>query len=631
MVFGDVVLEPVEAKASREVLTSYEFTESHPEDLGSALIRLEGVWRLRKGGIANDVVIRGFQGNDLSVVVDSSRLFGACPNRMDPPVFHVDLSEVREIRVVKGPFDVKNYGSIGGTVELITERPRKGFRIKLSTIGGSFEHLNPNLKLSYRNGRGYLLLGYSYRFSKPYRTGEGKRFTEYTNYKEAFRDTTAFSLNTGWVKVGLNLSETTSMEVSYTFQRIRDVLYPYLLMDSPEDNADRINLRLRSKELTVQFYFSRVYHRMDNTKRTAPMFMETVARTRTVGFKVLYTLGNITFGLEGFRWDWSSDTTLGTKIQHTLPDTYLSNAGIFLEASRKVSDRVSFKGGLRLDRTETKADPGKANTDLYYTYHNTRDTSAVDTYPSGNLQVVIKPAEGIDLFLGAGYGVRSPDPQERYFALDRPAGPDWVGNPKLKPSKNTELDVGLELRRGVFSLKGSLFASYVKDFITLVSLGTEAKSYANVDARFFGGELSGNIALTDTLFLSGGLSYVMATKETDPSRNIRDKDVAEIPPLKGRASIRYDTGERFLELEVLVAGTQDRVDSDLSETKTPGWAILNLKGGFDMGSFRLTAGVDNLLNKFYYEHLSYLRDPFSAGIKVPEPGRRFFLNLSYTF
>ena len=77
--------------------------------------------------------------------------------------------------------------------------------------------------------------------------------------------------------------------------------------------------------------------------------------------------------------------------------------------------------------------------------------------------------------------------------------------------------------------------------------------------------------------------------------------------------------------------TQDRVDSDLGETKTSGWAVVNLKAGGELGGLRVVAGVDNLLDKFYYEHLSYLRDPFSTGSKVPEPGRSFYLNVSYLF
>jgi iron complex outermembrane receptor protein len=39
----------------------------------------------------------------------------------------------------------------------------------------------------------------------------------------------------------------------------------------------------------------------------------------------------------------------------------------------------------------------------------------------------------------------------------------------------------------------------------------------------------------------------------------------------------------------------------------------------------------HLLDHAYYEHLSYYRDPFSSGVKVPEPGRNFFVQVKYAF
>ena len=641
----ELVLEKVEVRTKREVLTQQEVRESFAKDPGEALEEMEGVWKIRKGGIANDIVIRGFQRSNLNLLFDGARLYGACPNRMDPPAFHIDFAEVESIEVVKGAFDVRNYGTLGGYVNIKTIKPKKGLRGKLHVGVGSFSYLNPSLNLSYGTDSYYGLIGYSYRYSKPYKTGEGKRFTEYPTgmnaYKDSEKDSTAFRINTAWTKLGFMPAKDTELEISYTMQRAKDVLYPYLMMDSPEDNADRVSLTLKKDTLKVITHYSYVYHRMDNSKRVNPTFMETIAKTKTYGAKVEYDLGKLTLGVEAFRWNWTAKTKMGSMpAQNTIPDVDMTDLGVFGEYRDKLSDRIRVVGGLRLDTTETKADESKANTTLYYAYHNTRDTSERDTYPSGNVQLFYKASKSTELFAGIGYSVRVPDAQERYFALDRMMSqPDWVGNPKLKPPKNTELDVGVEFKTGRLSLKTTIFYSYVKDFITiydqrevnnLVS-GDRARSYANVDATLYGGEARADLALSDTFFLSGDLSYVRGKKDTDPSRNITDEDVAEIPPLKGRLALRYDTGVYFAQVETLMQATQDRVDSDLGETKTSGWAVVNLKAGGELGGLRVVAGVDNLLDKFYYEHLSYLRDPFSTGSKVPEPGRSFYLNVSYLF
>jgi len=641
----EFLLEEVEVRTKREVLTQQEVRESFAKDPAEALSQMEGVWKLRKGGIANDIVIRGFQRSNINLFFDGARLYGACPNRMDPPSFHIDFAEVESVEVVKGAFDVRNYGTLGGYVNVKTTKPRKGFHGKLNLGVGSFSYLNPSLNLSYGTDLYYGLVGYSYRYSKPYKTGEGKRFTEYPTgmnaYKESEKDSTAFRINTAWTKLGLTPAKDTELELSYTAQRAKDVLYPYLIMDSPEDNADRVSLSLRREKLRLIAHYSYVYHRMDNTKRVNTTFMETIAKTKTYGAKLEYDLGKLTLGMEAFRWNWRAKTRMGSMpAQNTIPDVDFTDLGLFGEYRSKLGKRLRLVGGLRVDSAETKADSGKANTDLYYAYHDTRDTSERDTYPSGNVQLFYRASGNAELFAGLGYSVRVPDAQERYFALDRMMSqPDWVGNPKLKPVKNTELDVGIDLKTSRLNLKATLFYSYVKDFITVyeqreinnVVSGDRARSYANVDATLYGAEARADLALSDTFFLSAGASYVRGKKDTDPTRNINDEDIAEMPPLKGRIALRYDTGSYFAQLETLMQATQNRVDSDLGETKTSGWAIVNLKAGGEIGRFRLVAGVDNLLDKFYYEHLSYLRDPFSTGTKVPEPGRSLYLNASYVF
>jgi iron complex outermembrane receptor protein len=141
------------------------------------------------------------------------------------------------------------------------------------------------------------------------------------------------------------------------------------------------------------------------------------------------------------------------------------------------------------------------------------------------------------------------------------------------------------------------------------------------------------LSLTQELFLFGGMSYVQARKETKPEKNITSSNVAEIPPLKTRLALRYDKGIYFGEVETILSATQNRVDRDLREEKTSGYGVVNVKVGGNFKGFTITAGIDNVLDKKYFEHLSYLRNPFAMlpSVKVPEPGRTFYINASYTF
>jgi iron complex outermembrane receptor protein len=53
--------------------------------------------------------------------------------------------------------------------------------------------------------------------------------------------------------------------------------------------------------------------------------------------------------------------------------------------------------------------------------------------------------------------------------------------------------------------------------------------------------------------------------------------------------------------------------------------------GANYKRFALRVGLDNIFDRSYYEHLSYLRDPFRSGVRVREPGRNLHFNLSLNY
>lgn len=643
----EILLEEVELKAKRETfkdsLEVEEVKESSAKDVGEALTKLEGIWKIRKGGIANDIVLRGFSRDNVNVLIDDDRVYAACPNRMDPPAFHVDFSQVEKIEIIKGPFDVRHQGSMGGLVNIITKKPEKGFHLKLNASAGSFNFINLSPVVSYADDKFNILVGHSYKYSKPYKDGDGKKITEYANYKPQFIDSKAFEINTYWTKLGFKPIENHNVEFSYTKQDARHVLYPYLMMDAIYDKTDRLNMNYQIdrisdtlKSLKFHFYYTKVDHLMDSRFRTG-MYMRTDAESKAYGGRLEANFGDLTLGFEAYKRNWDTVTFLQALgiSQFSIPNVDTDSFGLYGEYKNNLSDRLRLVTGLRLDATKTKADSSKANTNLYYAYKNTRSTSKTDTYPSGNVQLFYELQKGTELFVGLGHSVRVPDPQERYFALKR-SGSDWVGNPELKPSRNTELDLGIKHSTDKAHIKATAFYSYVQDYITVHDqyspiLNKNARSYENVNAQFFGGEADLRLSLTQELFLFGGMSYVQARKETKPEKNIRSSRVAEIPPLKTRIALRYDKGTYFGEVETILSATQYRVDTDLNEQRTSGYGVVNIKVGGNFKGFTINAGIDNVFDKKYYEYLSYLRDPFATGVKVPEPGRTFYINASYTF
>ncbi|WP_333784086.1 TonB-dependent receptor [Thermocrinis sp.] len=677
----ELLLKEIEVKGKKESfedsLEVREVRESSAKDVGEALTKISGLSKFRRGAIANDVLIRAFQKDNINVLIDDAEVHGACPNRMDPPAFHVDFSEVEKIEIIKGPFDVRHQGSMGGLVNIITKKPDKGFKLNLNASVGSFNFINLSPVISYADNRFYGLAGYSYKYSKPYEDGDGKKITQVhpstspNRYKPEFINSKAFEINTYWAKFGLKPLENHELELAYTRQSAKHVLYPALMMDADYDDTDRFSFSYKVgkvsdliKSLNFHVYYTKVEHWMDDRFRASsargyskpdPWGMATYAETKTLGGRIEGEIGNFLVGFEAYKrnWDatnymWPTMMASAPNRQFIIPDVDITNLGVFGEYKTKLSDKLRLSAGLRLDTTKSEANSSKANTNLYFAYKNTRSTSKTDTYPSGNVQIFYSFTPELELFGGLGYGVRVPDQQERYFALNRAAMCNatmpfcaWVGNPELKPSKNTELDLGLKYSSQRLLVKGTAFYSLVKDYITIhrqrrqngsdVVPGDSAMSYANVDAVFYGFEADIRANLFGNLFLFGGVSYVEGRKDRDSRLNINDKDVAEVPPLKTRLGLRYDTGLWFMEGEVVATATQNKVDSDLKEQKTSGYGVLNLKAGVNWKGLSLMAGVDNVLDKKYYEHTSFIRHPFMTGVKVPEPGRTFFLNASYRF
>ena len=650
IVLEEIIVRGERVVSQEECLDIKEVRETPARDVGEALKVIEGISSVRKGAIANDIVLRGFQRDNINVFIDGMRIYGACPNRMDPNSFHIDFAEIEEISVIKGPFDVKNPGSLGGMVEIKTMEPEKGWGGTVNTFVGSYENINTSINASYGGDRADVLFGYAYRYSLPYKDGDDDRITEQyptssmNRYKEKEEDDKAYSIDTYWGKFGFNPFENHRMGVDFTRQEADDIIYPYLLMDAVYDDTDRVNVTYevsdlpnRIENLKAQFYWNQVKHDMTDWRREsssgfdAGYMMKTYAEAKTFGGKVESDItlnrGELIVGLDYSIRNWDAKNRLPIGTQKMMPDVDSMNIGTYLEYGRSLGEDFQLTSGTRFDHTKTEAHDDRSA--LYSLYHDTRDREETDSYGGGNVQILFTPVKKIELFGGFGFVTRPPGPDERYIALDRPeTKPDWVGNPELEPVENREFDFGIKYFGGTFFGKTTLFYSDIQDFITVYEIdepGEGARSFRNIDATLYGYEISLNLFLPFDLHLQGGLSYTRARNETF------DKPLPEIPPLQGRIAARHEIETYFTEIEGLFADDQPRVDSDLNEEKTPGWGIMNIKAGMRYKKFDVFAGVHNVFDRQYFEHLSYQRDPFRTGVKVPEIGRNFYMNLAYTW
>jgi iron complex outermembrane receptor protein len=640
--------------APRGALQAAEARESAARDVGEALTRINGIWKVRKGGIANDVVMRGFPSQDINVLIDGQRIYGACPNHMDPAAFHVDFAEVDRVETALGPFDIRNQGSLGGVLNVITRNSAQGLHGTAVVTSGAYGFYNPSATASYAEGRFSALAGFSYRRSKPFIDPSGKAFTEYANYRPGMNESEAFRAGTGWGKLSFSPRGNHLLQLAYTRQEADHVLYPYLMMDAVYDDTDRVNVGYQIaprsgswKSIRLQTYFTRVRHWMTDVFRVSSLnlardySMGTFAATSALGAKIEAETTRISFGFEAYSRGWRATTEMAGmqyKTQYSIPDVETSSLGAYADYRLPLTSRLNLSAGLRLDYIRTAADVSQANTDLYYAYNATRSTDREDAFPSGHVLLVYALPSGLEFRLGAGHTVRAPDARERYFALKR-SGSDWVGNPDLDPSRNTGLDGAVSYRMGALLLSANAYYNDVRNYVAVRNrvkvnpvagvMNAKARSYANIDARIYGTELQGSLTISRAWSFSSGFSFVRGTQPIDPANGVLSKNLAEIPPFSSRSVLRFDNGSVWGELEGLVAGAQNRVDASLLEQPTSGYELANVRIGVNVKSVRIWVAVNNAFDRRFVEHLSFQRDPFRSGVRVYEPGRNFFLNFDF--
>lgn len=644
----------VSSSSSRDALEAAEIRESTARDLGEALSAKPDVWQIRKGGIANDVVIRGYQQDDITVLIDGARVEGACPNRMDPPTFHVDLSEVDRAEVMTATGRMAAQGGLGGLVSVVTKKPETGLHTGASLMAGSWSAINPATTVSYGADNFAVLGGLSFRSSDPYEDGSGNSLIEMANYTAEAEGEKAYGVGTGWARLYFMPGDRHELQLSYARQNADDVLYPGLMMDAAYDDTNRLVLGwlytpavrgLRSLRATV--YGSSVDHWMVDTLRAtsagAPRgwSMGTKATTEVVGGTVEARLGEFILGIEGYSRGWNAWTEMAGMNymrQFSIPDVTMDVYGASARWNHGFSDSTRLEIAGRIDEYTSTADPDLANTNLYFAYHDVADTAQSGTMPSLSVGLSLTPNPGLTISASLSRAVRFPDPRELFFGLKK-MGADWVGNPTLEPPKANSASIDVTWSTGGAMLRATAWADWIDDHIIVYSqdrlntapgvMNTRAMSYANIQAEIVGASAEFSAAVSSRLFFSGSLSYVRGTQDPIAELGITSTNLAEIPPMDARLAARWQNTKYFFEAEGLAAGPQDHVDEDLNEVDTPSWAILNLKAGVRWRDWRLQLVVGNVFGRTYRLHNSYLRNPYRSGFEVFEPGRNAALTLGW--
>jgi iron complex outermembrane recepter protein len=685
----DLGVVDVIEKAHTEVLNDVSGDEVKSADLAETLHReVPSINIVRRSGIANDIVLRGQKRDNIAVTIDDAKVFGACPNRMDPPSSHALASNVEEVTVSEGPFDVATFGTLSGSVKVETKKPKKGFQGDIYYNLGSFNYNKFGTSVSGGSDTFKYLFSASTESSDQYKDGEGNTLSEQIDNATAgtssasaqlqsgYKDMKAFNKDTFMSKFFLNIAENHDAELSYTLNRSDDVMYANSKMDALYDDSDIINFRYTakdlgswSKKLQLKAYNSKVAHpmgteyRLSSDSNTSDGVDDSDNRvisdltTNATGVKLINDteIGKaiLTTGLDSSVRNWNGTYTgYGTKAGITgrisINDVDTTNGAFFAKYMREM-DKLKLTVGTRInDTTISTAD----------TAYSDRQFNSVDA----NARLSYKMSKKSSYFVGLGQASRVPDARELYFTSSMNV---MSGTPTLDQTTNREVDLGYirNFDNGSFKLK--VFYSMLEDYIyfnagntmTMNVSGTPKDlayhSFENIDASIYGIELKATYDFNDANFLKLGMAYQRGEKnEAMTATNIdktnagavtvtqqTDLDLADITPFKTTISYNYEPSDDTLyKAEVVTAATWGRYDSDNGEQRLAAYGVLNLKTKqrFDK-KYEMVLGVDNVLDHNYavsntYADLTLLSDGTTSDVMLlNEPGRYYYVNLKYKF
>jgi len=335
------------------------------------------------------------------------------------------------------------------------------------------------------------------------------------------------------------------------------------------------------------------------------------------------------------------------RYEEPIPDSRFGSAGMFAQQEFSLAqDRLELTLGARIDRiavaNDQALDPLAISINGVYKdpVPSQRITFAADTIGawswSANAGALYHVRKNLDITANVGRSFRSPSLEERFKYIDL-GSKVRLGDPNLKPEKGVFGDIGLRIWQDRLQVQANAFVNYLNDmivetpgiFIYTLNTGTgagltdtlPALINANVDrALLTGFETSVHVQAFKNAVVYAKASYIRG-------RNLKENtDLPLIPPFSVGAGFRYYI-QHVCTVEWTTNWVADQNKIAVGETATDSYFLSNLSlytasktlGGT---SFQLFAGVDNLFDQSYRNHLATNR-----GLILTEPGRNVFVKL----
>ncbi|MBM3110681.1 TonB-dependent copper receptor [Pseudomonas arcuscaelestis] len=605
---------------------------------------IPGFSAIRAGGTNGDPVLRGMFGSRLNILTNGGVMLGACPNRMDAPTSYISPETYDRLTVIKGPQSVIwGPGASAGTI-LFDRDPEKfgelGSRVNASLLAGSNGRFDKVLDTAAGNQLGYVRFVGNQSHSDDYEDGNGD--TVPSRWDKWNGDVAL-----GWTPDADTLVELTAGKGD------GEARYAGRGMDGSQFKRESLGLRVEKSnigevwdKLEAQVYYNYADHVMDNYSLRTPSGMGMMGSPmvsnvdrRTLGGRIKGTWRwsdlQLIAGVDAQTNEHRQRGGMGIDVHKDMAwtkDADFHNYGAFGELTWYAADQDRVISGARLDRASAK--------DYRATSATNGDTRA-DTLPSGFVRYEHDLTDiAATTYVGLGHAQRFPDYWELFSPKSGPAGSVNAFD-SIKPEKTTQLDFGIQYQTDDLQAWASGYVGQIRDYILFDyrtnMMGMSSSRAQNIDARIMGGELGAEYRLTSNWKADATLAYAWGKNSSDGTA------LPQMPPLESRLGLTYTRDDWSAGALWRVVAAQNRIEENYGNVvgkdyeKSAGFGVFSLNGSYKVSkNLKLSAGVDNLFDKAYAEHLNLAGNagfgyPASDPQAINEPGRTLWTKVDLSF
>ncbi|MEH6581135.1 MAG: TonB-dependent receptor [Halioglobus sp.] len=616
---------------------------------------------------------RGMYGSRIATAMDGRQLAPAGPNWMDPPLSYAAAGQLESLELYRGiaPVSVAQE-SIGGAIQVKTNRGSytdsssfdvSGRLIANAQSVNNGSHLNAAIYATNSNHRIKLAAMTERANDAEFPEGEITP-SEYERQR--------YDLGYGF-KSGRH-----ALQFDYSYSDTGDAGTAALPMDIESIEGDLYSAGYRfelTPDITIdaKVYGAELDHGMTNYHlRDAPDAMNwrrNTASSDNFGFTLQTTLedasGSWVLGIDNFRGEHDSNIDNPNNPMFFVVNFNQAErevTGAFAERQQTFSDHWRGEFGLRynqvaMDADEVDGTPAmmmRPAQDLRDAFNNA-DRDQTDNNTDLVAKLRYTASNTTQWYTGIAQKNRSASYQERYLWLPLEAtagladGYTYTGNIELDPEVSRQIEAGFDFSNDSLTVSPRIYYNRVSDyiqgtpsevapavmFVQMMNManGTnrpDPLQFNNVDAELYGFDMDWAWQLSGQWSLSGIVNYVRG------KRDDKDDNLYRIAPANTSVSLNYAANRWSASAESVLYAKQDKVSATNSEQETAGYGVFNLRGSWQASpGLQLAAGVDNLFDKGYQDHLGgYNRaanPDIAKGERLYGYGRNLFLRASYEF